>query len=190
MVEMVRPERFELPTLWFEAKCSIQLSYGRTSSILQPCFCNRRLNRSRRSNIFRFWNQRDRLHNVQPPTPQQLMDNRRRKPARVVLHPNCLFGFVKPECPNSVHIPHLRKCEHRLLCRRCAIPIQHIKLRHTAILPASPPRLETLQLAQVIKNLGVGPVLRRDELSPQHPLAIDDVCLRNLDRPVHVRNPV
>jgi hypothetical protein len=26
---MVRPERFELPTLWFEAKCSIQLSYGR-----------------------------------------------------------------------------------------------------------------------------------------------------------------
>ena len=28
---MVRPERFELPTLWFEAKCSIQLSYGRAS---------------------------------------------------------------------------------------------------------------------------------------------------------------
>jgi hypothetical protein len=24
-----RPERFELPTLWFEARCSIQLSYGR-----------------------------------------------------------------------------------------------------------------------------------------------------------------
>ena len=28
-MSMVRPERFELPTLWFEAKCSIQLSYGR-----------------------------------------------------------------------------------------------------------------------------------------------------------------
>jgi hypothetical protein len=27
--DVVRPERFELPTLWFEAKCSIQLSYGR-----------------------------------------------------------------------------------------------------------------------------------------------------------------
>ena len=26
---MARPERFELPTPWFEAKCSIQLSYGR-----------------------------------------------------------------------------------------------------------------------------------------------------------------
>jgi hypothetical protein len=29
--EMVRPERFELPTLWFVARCSIQLSYGRDS---------------------------------------------------------------------------------------------------------------------------------------------------------------
>ena len=27
---VARPERFELPTLWFEARCSIQLSYGRT----------------------------------------------------------------------------------------------------------------------------------------------------------------
>ena len=26
---MVRPERLELPALWFEARCSIQLSYGR-----------------------------------------------------------------------------------------------------------------------------------------------------------------
>jgi hypothetical protein len=26
---MVRPERFELPTTWFEARYSIQLSYGR-----------------------------------------------------------------------------------------------------------------------------------------------------------------
>ena len=29
--EVVRPERFELPTLWFVAKYSIQLSYGRTT---------------------------------------------------------------------------------------------------------------------------------------------------------------
>ena len=27
---MVRPERFELPTYWFVASRSIQLSYGRT----------------------------------------------------------------------------------------------------------------------------------------------------------------
>ena len=30
----MRPERFELPTLWFEARCSIQLSYGRVRTIL------------------------------------------------------------------------------------------------------------------------------------------------------------
>lgn len=29
---MVRPEGFEPPTLWFEAKYSIQLNYGRTAS--------------------------------------------------------------------------------------------------------------------------------------------------------------
>ena len=36
---MARPERFELPTTWFEARYSIQLSYGRlifTSSIYHP----------------------------------------------------------------------------------------------------------------------------------------------------------
>ncbi len=32
--EVARPERFELPTLWFEARCSIQLSYGRVEGIL------------------------------------------------------------------------------------------------------------------------------------------------------------
>ena len=32
--KVARPERLELPTLWFEARCSIQLSYGRTAMIL------------------------------------------------------------------------------------------------------------------------------------------------------------
>src|SRR6266478_4109166 len=30
---MARPERLELPTLWFEARCSIQLSYGRSHAL-------------------------------------------------------------------------------------------------------------------------------------------------------------
>ena len=29
MNELARPDRFELPTPWFEARYSIQLSYGR-----------------------------------------------------------------------------------------------------------------------------------------------------------------
>gem|GEM_PF-2341918 len=34
---LARPERFERPTLWFVAKYSIQLSYGRQSLLL----CNK-----------------------------------------------------------------------------------------------------------------------------------------------------
>ena len=36
LVYLARPERFELPTTWFEAKYSIQLSYGRI-----VCICSR-----------------------------------------------------------------------------------------------------------------------------------------------------
>ena len=42
---MARPERFELPTTWFEARYSIQLSYGREQEkasclgALGPPFC-------------------------------------------------------------------------------------------------------------------------------------------------------
>src|ERR1700676_2190199 len=35
---MVRPERFELPTLCFEGRCSIQLSYGRVACIDSKSF--------------------------------------------------------------------------------------------------------------------------------------------------------
>jgi hypothetical protein len=32
--KVARPERFELPTLCFEGRCSIQLSYGRETTML------------------------------------------------------------------------------------------------------------------------------------------------------------
>ena len=34
--KVARPERFELPTLWFEARCSDPLSYGRVRDIIAP----------------------------------------------------------------------------------------------------------------------------------------------------------
>ena len=56
--ELVRPERFELPTTWFEARCSIQLSYGRAAGSLAespvtilPACCRRAAGRSRRSSF-------------------------------------------------------------------------------------------------------------------------------------------
>src|SRR5450432_617562 len=36
-VEVARPERFELPTLCFEGRCSIQLSYGRVDCSITLC---------------------------------------------------------------------------------------------------------------------------------------------------------
>jgi hypothetical protein len=35
VVKMARPERFELPTTWFVARYSIQLSYGRKRDLLE-----------------------------------------------------------------------------------------------------------------------------------------------------------
>ncbi len=36
LTKMARPERFELPTAWFVARYSIQLSYGRLFRKQQP----------------------------------------------------------------------------------------------------------------------------------------------------------
>jgi hypothetical protein len=78
---VVRPERFELPTLWFEAKCSIQLSYGRekvvsTDNKLSESLAIRQL---RRGNWLRRWWRNEHRHpfnDVEARSAQKLMDHR------------------------------------------------------------------------------------------------------------------
>ena len=47
-----------------------------------------------------------------------------------------------------------------------------------------------LQLCEIAGDLGAGPVLRADELSPQDALSVDDVCLRNLHCAVQSIDPL
>jgi hypothetical protein len=49
---LVRPERFERPTYWFVASCSIQLSYGRTLRGMQPSK-NTGIHRAEQTNVGR-----------------------------------------------------------------------------------------------------------------------------------------
>ena len=133
---MVRPERFELPTLWFEARCSIQLSYGRgktrethrqTSENYDP-WQLRRGNQLRRR---RRYEHRHLLHDVQPRTPQKLMDHRLGQPAGVILHPHGLLRLLHFQSSNSVYLAHLCHCQRSGLARRNTITVKNIKLGHT-----------------------------------------------------------
>ena len=116
-MNMVRPERFELPTLWFEAKCSIQLSYGRTPrnnpsakthlTISLPCLRHRRLNRSRRRDVFGPSNHGDGLNDVQPRATQQPMNDGTSQATSVILDPHRLRGLTEFHPPHTVNVTNL-----------------------------------------------------------------------------------
>ncbi len=128
---MVRPERFELPTLWFEAKCSIQLSYGRAKKHnAKTLNAKSQLRRSNRLGLWRYHKHRHLLNNVQPRAPQKLMDHWLRQPACIILHPHGLLGFIYHQAPNPINLAHLRHRQRGRLARRNTITVKNIKLCH------------------------------------------------------------
>ena len=69
--DMARPERFELPTLCFEGRCSIQLSYGREATILRE--------------VNDGWKFRNRCGTIRPLMPEQPQPPKT-SPPRVFAH--------------------------------------------------------------------------------------------------------
>ena len=113
--KLVRPERFELPTLWFEAKCSIQLSYGRENNIRNKLSGESAALQLRRSNrLRRGWRHEHRhlLYNVQPCPPQQLMDHWLRQPGGVIFYPHSFVRLIQFHAANAVNLAHLRHRQH------------------------------------------------------------------------------
>src|SRR5271154_1015325 len=109
---MVRPERFELPTLWFEAKCSIQLSYGRRKadctttktngeSAAPQLRCSYRLRRRRHDE------HRHLFDDINPCAAKKLVNHRLRQPAGIVLDLHSLLRFVELHAANAVHLANL-----------------------------------------------------------------------------------
>jgi hypothetical protein len=142
---MVHPERFERPTLWFVAKCSIQLSYGcilLTDNLVRlPDFCieSKRRRLGCWSSFGRWGNgiEDDAVEYVNPGTAQQLMDNRLREPGGIVFNADSLFEFAKVDAPNAINLAQARERKCRRFGRSLPVPKNHINSRHTLSLAAA-----------------------------------------------------
>ncbi len=153
---MVRPERFELPTLWFEAKCSIQLSYGRvlTTSLtpMRPAkhqsrrwrieatigeLGHCRLDRRGWRGVFGLGDHGDGFDDVEAGAAEELMDDRAGEATGVVFHADRFGGFIECHAADAVDVADLGKGKHGPLGGWGSIAVEDVKLGHTAILSAA-----------------------------------------------------
>jgi hypothetical protein len=104
---MVRPERFELPTLWFVAKYSIQLSYGRTHT-------HHAADAGSGAGVGAISGSS--FGNLQTRQPHQLRHRRRIQPRRVKLHPQRALFLVDADAADPINIARARQrkasCSH------------------------------------------------------------------------------
>ena len=122
---MVRPERFELPTYWFVASRSIQLSYGRTREVSSETIVrisgfrgqrNYRISGSRRILLSRLRGNRGQFCiDIQACLSHQLRHGRGVQPGGVIFYLQSVRGAVDCEAVNAVDLANVsQRASHRL----------------------------------------------------------------------------
>ncbi len=76
------------------------------------------------------------LNYIQPGPAKQLMHDGLGEAGGVILHAHGPGGFVELKLPHTVDLAHPAQGHHGSLAGHCTVSIQHIKLRHKAILSA------------------------------------------------------
>ena len=144
---MVRPEGFEPPTLWFEAKCSIQLSYGRgvvriafrsvlqEGTGLQPicvrCSASCGGGRCGLGRWGRRCGEHDALNDVDAGAAQELVDDGLGEAAGVVLDADGALTLIELEVADAVDLANAGQGKHGALGGRDAVAIEDVKLSHS-----------------------------------------------------------
>jgi len=138
--------------------------------------------------------ERDLLDEVEAGAPEHLVDAGLGEAAGVVLDPDGFFGFVERNAADAIDLTQAGDGHGRRFGGRDTVAIEDVKLGHRAMIAASGRAVDGCEAAralrsqalrsetfEVVHDLGAGPDLSADELSPQDAIAVDDVGLRNLD---------
>ena len=99
----------------------------------------------------------------------------------VVLDADGLFGLVEGEMADSVDLANAAEGHHGGLCRRSAVAIHYVKLRHGFDFTSEAcGRGSGAEAVEVVDDFGAGPVLGGDELAAEDAIAVDGVGFGDL----------